>query len=104
MAQRPFIIIEAIGTQWFQTMRVPIKLGRGFTNADNAQAPRVVIINESLARRFWANENAIGKQIVVGRQTPAEVVGVAGDVKNSGLAVETKPQLIFPFRNCLGGT
>lgn len=97
LAQRPFIIIEAIGTQWFQTMGVPIKLGRAFSDIDDAQAPKVVIINESLARRFWPNENAIGKHIVVGRQTPAEVVGVAGDVKNSGLAVETKPQLYLPF-------
>jgi len=97
LAQRPFIIIEAIGTEWFQTMRVPIKLGRAFTEADNAQAPRVVIINQSLARQYWPNENPIGKHMIVGRQTPAEVVGVAGDVKNSGLAVEAKPQLYLPF-------
>jgi putative ABC transport system permease protein len=97
LAQRPFIIIEAIGTHWFQTMRVPVKMGRAFTDADNAQAPRVVIVNQSLARRYWPNENAVGKHIVVGRQTPAEVVGVAGDVKNSGLAVDTKPQLYLPF-------
>jgi putative ABC transport system permease protein len=97
LAQRPFIIIEAIGTQWFQTMRVPIKIGRAFTDADNAQAPRVVIVNESLARRYWPHESAVGKHIVVGRQTPAEVIGVAGDVKNSGLAVDTRPQLYLPF-------
>ena len=97
LAQRPFIIIEAIGTQWFQTMRVPIKMGRAFTDADNAQAPRVVIINESLAQRYWPNENPVGKHIVVGRQTPAEVVGVVGNVKNSGLEVDTKPQLYLPF-------
>jgi putative ABC transport system permease protein len=97
LAQRPFIIIEAIGEQWFQTMRVPMKMGRAFTDADNAQAPRVVIINEALARRFWPNENAIGKHIIVGRQTPAEVVGIAADVKNNGLAVDSAPQLYLPF-------
>ena len=97
LAQRPFIIIEAIGAQWFQTMRVPMKIGRAFTDADNAQAPRVVIINEALARRFWPNENAIGKHIIVGRQTPAEVVGIAADVKNNGLAVDSAPQLYLPF-------
>jgi len=97
LAQRPFIVIEAIGAQWFQTMRVPIKMGRAFTDADNAQSPRVVIINEALARRFWPNENPIGKHMVVGRQAPAEVVGVAADVKNNGLAVDTKPQLYLPF-------
>jgi putative ABC transport system permease protein len=97
IAQRPFIIIEAIGAQWFQTMRVPMKLGRAFTDADNGQAPRVVIVNEALARRFWPNENAIGKHIIVGRQTAAEVVGIAGDIKNSGLAVDAQPQLYLPF-------
>jgi putative ABC transport system permease protein len=97
LAQRPFIIIEAIGTQWFQTMRVPLKTGRAFTDADNSQAPKVVIVNEALARRFWPNQNAIGKHIIVGRQTAAEVVGVAADVKNSDLAVEPAPQLYLPF-------
>jgi len=97
IAQRPFIIIEAIGSQWFQTMRVPLKLGRAFTDADDAEAPRVVIVNEALARRFWPNENAVGKHIVVGRQTPAEIVGVAANVKNNGLAVDPEPQLYLPF-------
>jgi putative ABC transport system permease protein len=97
LAQRPFIIIEAIGTQWFQTMRVPLKMGRAFTDADNSQAPRVVIVNQALAHRFWPNQNVIGKHIIVGRQTPAEVVGVASDVRNSGLAVDAAPQLYLPF-------
>jgi putative ABC transport system permease protein len=97
LAQRPFIIIEAIGTQWFQTMSVPLRNGRAFTDADNAQSPRVVIINDSLARRFWPNENPIGKRIVVGRQVAAEVVGVAANVKNNGLAVDPAPQLYLPF-------
>jgi putative ABC transport system permease protein len=97
LAQRPFIIIEAIGTQWFQTMSVPLRSGRVFTDADNAQSPRVVIINDSLARRFWPNENPIGKRIVVGRQVAAEVVGVAANVKNNGLAVDPAPQLYLPF-------
>lgn len=97
LTQRPFIIIEAIGTQWFQTMRVPLKAGRVFTDADNSQAPKVVIVNQALARRFWPNQSAIGKHIIVGRQTAAEVVGVAGDVKNSGLAAEPAPQLYLPF-------
>ena len=97
IAQRPFIIIEAIGSQWFQTMRVPLKMGRAFSDADNGQAPRVVIVNQALARRFWPNQNAIGKHIIVGRQAAAEVVGMASDVKNNGLAVDAQPQLYLPF-------
>ena len=97
LGQRPFVVIEAIGTQWFETMRVPMKMGRAFSDADNAQAPRVVIINEALARRFWPNENPVGKRIVVGRGTESEVVGVAGNVKNNGLGVDSEPQLYLPF-------
>jgi putative ABC transport system permease protein len=92
------LIIEAIGPEWFKTMGVPIKAGRGFTQADNAQAPKVLIANEALVRRYWPNENPIGKHVLLGRQTaPAEVVGVAADVKNSGLAVASQPQLYLPF-------
>jgi putative ABC transport system permease protein len=58
----------------------------------------VVIANETFARRFWPNETPIGKHIVVGRgPQPSEVVGVAADVKNKGLAQDTQAQLYLPF-------
>lgn len=97
LAERPFIIIEAISPAWFQTMRVPLRAGRVFTAADNAQAPKVLIVNEALAHRYWPHENPIGKHIALGRQAPAEVVGVVGDVKNRSLALDAAPQIYFPF-------
>ena len=97
LAQRPFLDIEAISPQWFQTMRVPLLTGREFSLADNADAPKVVIINETFARRFWLNQNPVGKHIIVGRRDPAEVVGVAADVRNRGLAQDTEAQLYLPF-------
>jgi putative ABC transport system permease protein len=98
LQQRPFIDIEAISPQWFETLRVPLRSGREFTDADNAQAPKVVIVNETFARKFWPNENALGKQIIVGRwTTPAEVIAVAADIKNKGLEQDTQPQLYLPF-------
>jgi putative ABC transport system permease protein len=98
LAQRPFLDIEAISPQWFQTMRVPLREGREFTATDDANAPKVVIANESFAHRFWPNQNPIGKHVIVGRWTdPAEVVGVAADVKNNGLAQDTRPQLYLAF-------
>jgi len=98
LAQRPFIDIEAVSPGWFQTMRVPLRAGREFTAADNAQAPKVVIANETFARQFWPNQNPIGKQVVVGRgPAPDEVVGVVADVKNRGLGQETQPQLYIAF-------
>lgn len=99
LPQRPFVDIEAISPQWFQTMRVPFMQGREFSDADDAKAPKVVIVNRSFARRFWPNENPVGKHIVVGRgPAPSEVVAVAADVKNKGLDQETQPQLYLPFK------
>ena len=97
LAERPFIIIEAISPAWFRTMRVPLQAGREFADADNAQAPKVVIVNQVLARRYWPNENPVGKHILVGRQNASEIVGVAVDVKNRGLALDAAPQLYLPF-------
>jgi putative ABC transport system permease protein len=97
LAERPFLIIEAIGTDWFRTMRVPIQIGRQFSDHDNADAPRALIVNQALAHRYWPNENPVGKHIAVGRQPQAEVVGVVADVRNSGLSLEPQPQVYIPF-------
>jgi putative ABC transport system permease protein len=98
LAQRPFVDIEAISPQWFQTMRVPMRMGRAFTTADKADAPKVVIVNETFARRFWPNQNPIGKHVIMGRWTdPAEVMGLAADIKNKGLAQDTQAQLYLAF-------
>jgi len=98
LPKRPFIDIEAISPLWFQTMRVPLRGGRDFTAADNAQAPKVAVVNETFARRFWPDQNPVGKHIIVGRwPTPAEVIGVAADIKNKGIDQETQPQLYLSF-------
>ncbi len=97
LGERPFMIVEAISPSWFRTMRVPMQAGREFNDADNTTAPKVVIVNQALAHRYWPNQNPVGKHIVVGRQAPSEVVGVAADVKNRGLALEAQPQIYMPF-------
>ena len=97
LAQRPFMIIEATSPQYLQTMHIPLQSGRAFTDADNAQAPKVIIVNQSFARRFWPGQNAIGKHVVLGRGVPTEVVGVAADVRNQSLAEEPQPQVYIPY-------
>jgi putative ABC transport system permease protein len=97
LGQRPFIDIEAVTPLWFQTMRIPLR-GRPFTAFDNAAAPKVVIANETFARRFWPDQNPIGKHIVVGRgPNPSEVIGIAADTRNQGLERDTQAQLYLPF-------
>lgn len=98
LGQRPFLDIEAISPQWFAVMRVPLRSGRWFTAADNEQAPKVVIVNEAFVRRFWPEQNPLGKHVIIGRWPQgAEVVGIAGDIRNNGLAEETRAQVYIPF-------
>ncbi|HEX5434816.1 MAG TPA: ABC transporter permease [Candidatus Angelobacter sp.] len=97
LRQRPFIIIEATSPRYLETMRIPLQSGRAFTDADNAQAPKVLIVNQSFARRFWPNENPVGKHVVLGFSTNAEVVGVAADIRNEGLAQDPQPQVYIPY-------
>jgi len=97
LGQRPFIDIEAVSPQWFQVMRVPVR-GREFTEADNADAPKVLVVNETFARQFWPGQDAVGKHVVVGRwPQPAEVIGMAQDVRNKGLAQAPQAQVYIPF-------
>ncbi len=98
LAQRPFVDIEAISPRWFETLRVPMRSGRTFTNADNATAPPVVVVNETFARQYWPGQSSVGKKIVIGRRPdPALVVGVAADIKNQGLQRDPQAQLYLPF-------
>src|SRR5262249_34396453 len=65
---------------YFKTMGVPVVRGREFTEADTADSHRVIIVNETLAKRFWPNGDALGKHIGFANSR-WEVVGVVGDVK-----------------------
>ena len=98
LAQRPFIDIEAISPRWFETMRVPMRAGRAFNAEDNAQAPKVLVVNEAFARQFWPGQNAIGKHVIVGRGPDASlVVGISADVRNRGIDQQPQPQAYTPF-------
>ena len=98
LPQRPIIDIEAVSPQWFDTMRVPLRAGRQFNDADSTDAQQVVIVNERFARRFWPGQNALGKGVLIGRRPkPAQVIGVSADVHNKGLAEDALAQVYVPF-------
>jgi putative ABC transport system permease protein len=99
LGERPFLAIEAVSPRWFEAMHVPVRAGRVFTQADDAHAPRVAIVNASFARQFWPGQSATGRHIVIGRGPAAtEVVGVSADVKNSGLEKAAEAQVYVPFQ------
>jgi putative ABC transport system permease protein len=98
LARRPFVDIEAVSPGWFETLRVPLRAGRGFDLSDQAQSAPVVVVNERFAREYWPNQNPLSQHVVIGRRpAPAQVVGVAADVKNRGLEQDPQPQLYLPF-------
>jgi predicted permease len=81
---------------YFQTMGATMLHGRDFTAHDNDQSPAVVIVNESLARRFWPNETPIGKRITVANDGLREIVGIVKDVKQSEWSAEANPEVYLP--------
>ncbi|SPF52469.1 conserved membrane hypothetical protein [Candidatus Sulfopaludibacter sp. SbA4] len=98
LMDRPMFNIQTVSPGYVEAMRVPLLRGREFTERDDAQAPRVVMVNETTVRRFWPRENPIGKHILLGRQVqPSEVVGVLGDIRNRNLAADVQPEIYVPF-------
>jgi len=98
LAARPLMAIQMVSPAYFRTLRVALRRGREFTEGDNAEAPLVAMVNETLVRRFWPHDNPIGKHLLIGRMTsPTEVVGVAADVKNLSLAAAPEAEVYLPF-------
>jgi putative ABC transport system permease protein len=81
-------------------MRIPLLKGRQFTEQDRQQTPRVVVVNDAMARRFWPNDEAVGKRIGFRESDPQvwhTIVGVVGDVKHRQPDADPKPELYFPY-------
>ncbi len=86
-----------ISPNYFKAMDIQITRGRPFTEQDGQQAPAAVIINELLARRFWANDNPLGKRIRLAPGSPwLEIIGVSEEIKNQGLNTTTSQEMFFP--------
>lgn len=80
---------------YFSTMRIAVVAGRAFDATDRTDGPKVAMISEALASRFWPGEPAVGKRIIrVG--VALEVIGVAADVRDQGPAVAPAPVLYLP--------
>ncbi|HSC29294.1 MAG TPA: ABC transporter permease, partial [Vicinamibacterales bacterium] len=85
---------------YFRSMGIRLLAGRTFTARDDGSAPRVVIINETLAKRYWPGEDPIGRRILTGGgedRVAHEIIGIVGDVKSFGLEEPTHAELFFPY-------
>jgi putative ABC transport system permease protein len=93
-----------ISPGYFDVFKIPVKRGRAFTDQDTAQSPPVVIINETLARRFFENANPLDHRLVIGRGVMREfasegerqIIAVVGDVRDGGLNNDPGPMMYIP--------
>lgn len=86
---------------YFQALRIPLLQGRTFSDQDVDGSQPVVIVNQTMARRFWPGQNPLGKRMKVGDAASTDpwltVVGIAGDVREDSLDVEPRQQFYLPF-------
>jgi putative ABC transport system permease protein len=93
--------IRSITPDYFRVLQTPLLRGRFFTEADTADAPGVVIVNQAMAKKYWPGENAVGKRINFGDADPNNIkwftiVGVGLDIHHQGLDVDPKPEFYLP--------
>jgi putative ABC transport system permease protein len=90
---------RVISPGYFRTMGIPFTEGRDFTRRDGADAPDALVINKSMADRFWPGESPVGRriQLATERTRWREIVGVVGDEKLSALDTETESAVYVPL-------
>jgi predicted permease len=89
-----------ITPDYFRVMKINVKQGRAFTNADQPGAQPVVIVNEAFVRRFFREANPFEQQLFIGRGTldsPRQVVGVVNDTKQTGMDQDAPPMVFVPL-------
>jgi len=97
----PIGVIHSAGSGYFRTMSIPILEGRDFTDRDDLKSAPVIIVNETLAKRFFPAGDAIGKHITpsfstTGGTKKREIIGVVGDVKHQSLKRDALHEFYFP--------
>jgi putative ABC transport system permease protein len=101
IAEQPMAQTRYISPDYFRAIGIPLRQGRFFSDYDRDKSVPVVIISEAMARRFWPGENPIGKRLTPSfhsEQGAREIVGIVGDVKSSGLEVDSAAMMYLPFR------
>ncbi len=83
---------RVIGPGYLRTMGIPLRRGRDIDERDIEGAPPVVLINETLARTLWPGQDPIGRRLILGASDQVQVVGVTGDIHQSGLDIAPKPE------------
>jgi predicted permease len=90
------ITYTTVSAGYFRTMGIPIRAGREYADTDTPTSPRTLVINETMARRYWPDGNAVGKIVRFGPNAH-EVVGIVADAKHSSINELPRAQLFIPM-------
>ena len=97
--------IRVVSPDYFDALRIPLVRGRVFTASDNSAGPPVVVIDETMAKKFWPGKDPVGQEIWIGKPmgpehadpTPRQIIGVVGDVRESSLAENGGQTMFIPY-------
>ena len=100
----------SVSPYYFDVYKIPLLRGRAFTIHDDAASAPVVIINQALAKQFWAKSNPLNDRIVIGKgvgaefeEPPRQIVGVVGDIHDGGLNRDPRPNMYIPVSQVTNG-
>jgi len=101
------VLFRTISAEYFRTMKIPVRRGRPFTGSDVATRAPLALVNETLARRYWPDQDPIGRTVTLfksaqgrpdfGQPFAATVVGVVGDIRHVGLDAAPAPEVYVPY-------
>jgi putative ABC transport system permease protein len=96
---------QVVSRDCFSTLNIPVLRGRSFTASDTENSARVIVINDAMARRYWPNEDPVGKRMAIGESSKdtswRTIVGVVGDVRHASLTEEPVPTAFIDYRQDL---
>jgi macrolide transport system ATP-binding/permease protein len=97
--QPPTVQYNMISPAYFETLRIPVHQGRVFTEADNEKAPSVAIVNQAMAKKFWPDQNPLGRRFSTKSAYGPfiEIIGVVQDGKYKGVVEDPQPHFYLPL-------
>ncbi len=94
------VAVLPVGTDFFATMKIPVIMGRDLTARDNETSPPVAVINQTMANRYWAGQNPLGRHFTMSKKD-WEVVGVIPDTRYESMRNAIQPTMYHPFTQTL---